>query len=76
MARNGKEGGLGMHRNIPYEFAITMSYLYVVDTFFAPLVESMRYAALECAKERVRISSPTRSHRHDGLFAALTSLYP
>ena len=25
VVRNGKEGGLGVHRNIPYEFAITLS---------------------------------------------------
>ena len=25
MAQNGKEGGLEVHRNIPYEFAITLS---------------------------------------------------
>ena len=25
MIRNGKEGGLGVHRNVPYEFVITLS---------------------------------------------------
>ena len=24
VVRNGKEGGLGVHRNVPYEFAITL----------------------------------------------------
>ena len=25
VVRNGKEGGPGVHRNVPYEFAITLS---------------------------------------------------
>ena len=41
VVRNGKEGGLGMHRNVPYEFAITLSRWDVVGTFFASPVESM-----------------------------------
>ena len=34
MVRNGEEGGLGVHRNVPYEFAITLPRWDVVDTFF------------------------------------------
>ena len=56
VVRNGKEGGLGVHRYVPYEFAITLSCQNVADTFFAPPVESMSYAALGCAKERVHKS--------------------
>ena len=41
VVRNGKEGGLGVHRNVPYEFAITLSRQDVVDTYFVPSVESM-----------------------------------
>ena len=41
VVRNRKEGGLGVHRNIPYKFAITLSRQNVVDAFFAPPVESM-----------------------------------
>ena len=26
VVRNGKEGGLGVHRNVPYEFAITLPH--------------------------------------------------
>ena len=39
-----------VHRNVPYEYAITYFRYDVVDTFFASLVESMRYAANGCAK--------------------------
>ena len=39
--RNGKEDGLGVHRDVQYEFSITLSRQDVVDTFFALPVESM-----------------------------------
>ena len=42
-----------MRRNIRYEFAITLSGWDLVDTFFTSPVESMLYAALGCAKERL-----------------------
>ena len=32
--RNGKEGGLRVHLNVPYEFAITLPRYDVVDPFF------------------------------------------
>ena len=54
--RNRKERGLGVHRNIRYEFAITLSRSNVVDAFFAPPVESMGYTAFGGAKERVHNS--------------------
>ena len=41
MVRNGKEGGLGVYRNVPYEFAITLSGSDVVDTFFTSPGEGM-----------------------------------
>ena len=28
VVRNRKEGGLGVHRDIPYEFAVTLIYIY------------------------------------------------
>ena len=56
VVRNREERGLGVHRNIPYEFAITLSRYNVVDAFFAPPVESMWYTALGDAKERVHNS--------------------
>ena len=41
VVRNGKEGGLGVHRNVPYEFAITLPRSDIVDAFFASPVESV-----------------------------------
>ena len=41
VVRTGKEGGLEVHRNVPYEFAITLSRWDVVGTFFALSAESM-----------------------------------
>ena len=32
MVRNGKEGGLGVHHNVPYEFSITLSRQDIVPT--------------------------------------------
>ena len=39
--RNGNEEGLEVQRNVPYQFAITLSYNDVVDMFFALPVESI-----------------------------------
>ena len=33
VVRNGKEEGLRVHRNVTYEFAITLSRQNVIDTF-------------------------------------------
>ena len=52
--RNGKEGRLGVHRNLLLEFAIKSSREDVVDTFLASPVESMLYAVLGCAIEHVQ----------------------
>ena len=37
--RNGKKEVLEVQRNVPYQFAITLSYNDVVDMFFALPVE-------------------------------------
>ena len=41
VVQNGKEGGLGVHGNVPYEFAITLLRYDVVDAFCSSPVESM-----------------------------------
>ena len=56
VVRIGKEGGLRVPRNVPYEFAITLSRKGVADTFFASSVESLWFAALGRAKEHVHKS--------------------
>ena len=41
VVRNGKEGGLGVHRNVPYEFAIALPHYDTVYEFFASPIEGM-----------------------------------
>ena len=41
VVRNGKKGGLRVHRNVPYKFAITLPRYDVVDPFFPSPVKCM-----------------------------------
>ena len=41
VVRNRKEGRLRVHRNVPYEFAISLPRYEVVDPFFPSPVERM-----------------------------------
>ena len=48
-----KKGRLRVYRNVPYEFALTISRLGIIETFFASTVGIILYATLRCAKQRV-----------------------